>query len=133
MLKNVKRLTRRSFTVLLLYLILVVLWLWVGSSPGDDKVRFDNEEIRLLKGEFQISTKDQSLDASLPLQIEAQKGDTIVLKRKLTREDVSGDSFLFYVKQAKIKAFLSGLLIYEEPERELPFPMLLLETDPSAR
>ena len=100
MLKNVKRLTRRSFTVLLLYLILVVLWLWVGSSPGDDKVRFDNEEIRLLKGEFQISTKDQSLDASLPLQIEAQKGDTIVLKRKLTREDVSGDSFLFYVKQA---------------------------------
>ena len=119
-----KRLTRRSFTVLLLYLILAVLWLWVGSSPGDDKVQFDNEEIRLLKGEFQISTKDQSLDASLPLQIEAQKGDIIVLKRKLTREDVAGNSILFYVKQAKIKVFLSGLLIYEEPERDLPFPML---------
>ena len=70
----------------------------------DAKVRFDNEEIRLLKVEFQISSKDQRLDASLPLQIEDQKGAPIVLKRKLTREDVSGDSFLFYVKQAKIKA-----------------------------
>lgn len=75
-------------------------------------------------GEFQVSCGGQEIATTLSAFVDSKVGDNIVIKGILSRENIKGNSMIFYGKQSEISVYLDGELMTEsERDRITPFPV----------
>ena len=99
--RKINRIRRRSGIVGILLLLILIMYVWIGSPKESRITAFDNEEVWDLQGSVYVSCNGEEIKTVLPGKITAKAGDTIVIRRKLDEER-----------------------IWEDPDRSLPFPML---------
>ena len=105
-------------------LLILIMYVWIGFPKESRITAFDNEEVQDLQGSVYVSCNGEEIKTVLPGKITAKAGDTIVIRRKLDEDSVTGNTILFYCKQAHIRVYLDEERIWEDPDRSLPFPML---------
>lgn len=121
---KMKRMTRRSGIVCVLFMIAIFMAVWINGSSEYGQTAFDNEEVRTLTGSVDISCRGEDRESTLPTKIEAAAGNLIVITKKLNEADITENAVMFYAKQADTKVYLDEELIWQDPEWETPFPML---------
>lgn len=119
-----KRIKRRSGIVCGLLLVLVVMAAWISDLPEYKRTAFDSEEVGTLSGSVYVECNGKSTKTVLPAEIDASAGDTIVIRRKLGADALTGNTLMYYARQADTKVWLDDELLWEDPEWDTPFPML---------
>lgn len=122
--QKINRIRRRSGIVGILFLLMMLIFFWIGYPEKSILTAFDNEEVGELTGSVYVSCGDNEKTTVLPGNIPAAAGDTITIQGMLEENSVVGNAILFYCKQTHVKVYLDQKKIWEDPEHDLPFPML---------
>lgn len=122
--QKINRIRRRSGIVGILFLLMIIMFFWIGYPEKSVLTAFDNEAVKELPGSVYASCNEVKTKTVLPGRIDAVAGDTIVIQRKLAADTIQGNAILFYCKQAHVKVYLGDEKIWEDPAHDLPFPML---------
>lgn len=122
--QKINRIRRRSGIVAILFLLMMIMFFWIGYPEKSILTAFDNEEAGEFTGSVYVSCGDNEKTTVLPGNIPAAAGDTITIQGTLAEDSVVGNSILFYCKQTHVKVYLDQKKIWEDPEHDLPFPML---------
>ena len=122
--QKINRIRRRSGIVGILFLLMIIMFFWIGYPEKSILTAFDNDEVRELTGSVYVFCNGVETKTVLPGKIDAAAGDTITIQRKLAEDSIMGNTILFYCKQTEVRVFLDEQVIWEDPEHDLPFPML---------
>ena len=122
--QKINRIRRRSGIVGILFLLMIIMFFWIGYPEKSILTAFDNEEVGELTGSVYVSCNEVKTKTVLPGKIDAAAGDTVTIQRKLAENSIMGNTILFYCKQTEVKVFLDEQVIWEDPAHDLPFPML---------
>lgn len=122
--QKINRIRRRSGIVGMLFLLMMLMFFWIGYPEKSILTAFDSEEVGELTGSVYVSCGDNEKTTALPGSIPAEAGDTITIQGTLAENSVVGNAILFYCKQTHVKVYLDQKKIWEDPEHDLPFPML---------
>ena len=122
--QKINRIRRRSGIVGILFLLMMLIFFWIGYPEKSILTAFDNEEVGEFTGSVYVSCGDNEKTMVLPGNIPAAAGDTITIQGMLEENSVVGNAILFYCKQTHVKVYLDQKKIWEDPEHDLPFPML---------
>lgn len=122
--QKMKRVRRRSGIVGILFLIMGLIFFWIGYPEESRRTAFDNESTGRLTGSVYVSCNETETKTVLPGKVPASAGDTVEIRRKLSADTVPGNTILFYCKQARVRVLLDDEEIWADPVHDLPFPML---------
>lgn len=118
------RLNIKSVTVISLILLSAVIFIWIATGSDAKNVAFDNENTSALRGEWILSYNGKEENITLPYQADAGAEDVVSVRRVLRKEDVSGNSLMFYARQCWVEVIIDGKIIEDSAEnRKVPFAM----------
>jgi len=114
----------RSTVMYLLLLLSVFIFVWIYIAGEADDVGFNNEEVSVLPGEWQVSCGEETLSLELPSKIKAKAGDVVTLTRTLDEESCVGNAMMFYARQTWVQISIDGTIVEKSDEdRVVPFDM----------
>lgn len=119
-----KRMKRRSRIVCGLLIILVIMAVWLGNRPAYEQIAFGGDGVGELSGSVYVDCNGIRTKTVLPGEVDASAGDTVVITRKLGADSLTGDTIMYYARQADTRVYLDEELLWEDPEWDTPFPML---------
>ncbi len=100
----------------------MILWFAFGSSPRS--VAFNNEDAHAIEGEFTVSYGDKTVNVTTPATVDASTDDTLVIKKVLTSEDITGNSIMFYARQSYVNVYVGDVQCIEDSaDRSMPYYM----------
>lgn len=116
---------RRTWAIIVIGLIFVVLWIWLGVAGKVEDVKFNSETATALSEDWQVTANGTVQDVTLPDKVEAEAGEPVELTRVLDAESIKGNSLIFYARQSWVEAYLDDEQLIESAQgRELPFEMI---------
>lgn len=118
------KLNIRFAAIVLLLLLSAAILIWIKVAGQSENVWFNSEKACVLDGEWQLSCGNVSESMALPAEIDAKADDVISLTRTLHKEDITGNSMMFYARQAWVEISIDGeILQASDEERHIPFDM----------
>lgn len=119
-----KQLNASFLAVIALIVFTIVLFLFIAYRPDATDIRFDNESPSEMTGTFTVSYGGESVEATLPCNVDASAGEVVTLSRILHTDDISGNYLMFYIKQNWVHVTLGDTVLFETAEStSLPFRM----------
>lgn len=119
-----KRLNCKNILLLLACIIMfgMILWFEIGAQPVN--VAFNNEEAYTIDGEFQVTVGDETVTVNAPAKVEAELEDTVTITKILEKEDIKGNSVMFYVRQSYVNVYIGDeQCIRDTSDRKMPYYM----------
>lgn len=87
--QKINRIRRRSGIVGILFLLMMLMFFWIGYPEKSILTAFDNEEAGEFTGNVYVSCGDNEKTMVLPGNIPAKAGDTITIQGTLAEDSVS--------------------------------------------
>ena len=98
----------------------MMVWFRIGAEPNS--VAFNSEEAYTIDGEFLVTVGDEEYTVNAPANVEAEAEDTVIITKILEKEDVKGNSIMFYVRQSYVNVYVGDEQCIEDTEdRYMPY------------
>lgn len=103
----------QTFFIVFVSLCAICLFVWYSATISQPDVRFDSEKVYELTQPWAVTVNGENRGlVSLPGEVDAKAGDTVVLKTILPVEDTVCNSIMFHSFHQTVKIFVDGELIH---------------------
>ena len=103
-------------------MVMIIMLFWFGMASEPYNVAFNNEVAHVLKGDFTVQYADTTAIVQAPAELEMDADDTLIISKILTKDDVKGNSIMFYVRQSYVNVYVGEeQCIKDSSDREMPF------------
>ena len=98
----------------------MIAWFSVGAEPKS--VAFNNEDAYAIDGEFNVSVGSENYIVNAPANVDADVEDTVIITKVLDKEDIKGNSIMFYVRQSFVNVYVGDeQCIKDTSDRKMPY------------
>lgn len=103
-----------------LLMIGMITWFAVGAEPNS--VSFNNEEVYTIDGELKVSVGSENYIVNAPANVDAEIDDTLIITKVLDKDDIKGNSIMFYVRQSFVNVYVGEeQCIKDTSDRNMPY------------
>ena len=103
-----------------LLMIGMITWFAVGAEPNS--VSFNNEEVYTIDGELKVSVGSENYIVNTPANVDAEIDDTLIITKVLDKDDIKGNSIMFYVRQSFVNVYVGEeQCIKDTSDRNMPY------------
>jgi len=98
----------------------MIAWFKVGAEPKS--VAFNNEDAYAINGEFNVSVGSENYIVNAPANVDADIEDTIIITKVLDKDDIKGNSIMFYARQSFVNVYVGDEQCLEDTQdRKMPY------------
>ena len=117
-----KNFTSKKALLILAGILMFGMIIWFAGDAEPNSVSFNNEEAYTMDGEFKVSVGSEEYLVNAPANVEAELDDTLVITKVLNKDDIKGNSIMFYVRQSFVNVYVGDeLCIKDASDRNMPY------------
>ena len=100
----------------------MVVWFTICSDPSN--VAFYNDKVDIMDGKFNVQYKGGTIAVNPPAEVATDVNDTLIITKVLEKDDVKGNSIMFYVRQSYVNVYVGNeQCIRDTSDRKMPFDL----------
>lgn len=101
-------------------MLAMLVWFGIASEPLD--VAFNSEKAYTIDGEFTVQYGETTTTVNVPAQVDIDPDDTLIITKTLTKDDIKGNSIMFYVRQSYVNVYVGDVqCIKDSADRKIPY------------
>ena len=118
----VKNINCKKILLILTSIVMVGMIVCFAVAAEPNSVAFNNEEVYTIEGEFKVLAGSETHMVNAPANVEVETDDTIIITKVLDKDDIKGNSIMFYVRQSFVNVYVGDeQCIKDTSDRNMPF------------
>lgn len=119
-----KKITLKKAMLFVVGALMFGMVIWFAISADTANMAFYNDKVYTMDGEFNLQYKGGTMVVNPPTEVATDVGDTMVITKVLNKEEVKGNSIMFYARQSHVNVYVGEeQLIRDLSGRKMPFEM----------
>ncbi len=112
---------KKIIFIISMVMVVGMLFLFaVFAEPHN--VGFNNEKAYPIEGEFTVTYGDKTVTVKAPDEVDATVDQTLIITKVLDKDDIKGNSIMFYARQSFVNVFVGDELCVEDSsDRDMPY------------
>lgn len=101
-----KILTLKRVIIFVVFALMAGMIAWFAIGSDSANMAFYNDKVYTMDGEFNVQYKGGTKVVNPPAEVVADAGDTIVITKVLNKDEIKGNSIMFYVRQSYVNVYV---------------------------
>lgn len=117
-----KKITLKKAMLFVVGALMFGMVAWFAISADTANMAFYNDKVYIMDGEFNLQYKGGTMVVNPPAEVATDVEDTMVITKVLNKEEVKGNSIMFYARQSHVNVYVGEeQLISDIADRKMPF------------
>lgn len=119
-----KKITLKKAMLFVVGALMFGMVAWFAISADTANMAFYNDKVYIMDGEFNLQYKGGTMVVNPPAEVATDVEDTMVITKVLNKEEVKGNSIMFYARQSHVNVYVGEeQLISDIADRKMPFEL----------